>query len=98
MVESEAAPERGRTPRATSIVRRLAGKKVLVTGVTGFLGQAVLERLLTDFPQTRVAVLIRPQLGSSGRQRLETLVSRPTFEPLRDAVGADGVPQVLDER
>ncbi|HEX9122282.1 MAG TPA: HAD-IB family hydrolase [Actinomycetota bacterium] len=98
MVESGGAAEGARRPRTTSIVRRLAGKKVFVTGVTGFLGQAVLERLLTDFPQTRVAVLIRPQLGSSGRQRLETVVTRPTFEPLRDAVGADGVKAVLDGR
>ena len=28
----------------------MAGKNVLVTGVTGFLGQAIFERLLKDFP------------------------------------------------
>jgi len=43
--------EASRPSRATSIVKRLAGKNVLVTGVTGFLGQAVFERLLFDFDQ-----------------------------------------------
>jgi fatty acyl-CoA reductase len=95
MVENEAAPGRS---RRVSITERLAGKKVLVTGVTGFLGQAVLERLLTDFPATRISVLIRPQLGSSGRQRLGSVVSRPNFDVFRERVGADNVSAVLDER
>jgi fatty acyl-CoA reductase len=82
-----------------SLVERLAGKNVLVTGVTGFVGQAVLERLLTDFPDTRAAVLIRPQLGSSGRQRLESVVSRPNFDHLRASIGgAERVSETLDVR
>src|SRR3972149_2964695 len=87
VVEKAPAP---RSPRATSIVRKLAGKKVLVTGVTGFLGQAVFERLLLDFPDTRVALLVRPQLGSSGRQRVEALMGRPVFDALRERAGGDG--------
>jgi Male sterility protein len=77
--------------RATSIVRRLAGKNVFVTGVTGFLGQAVFERLLLDFPETRITLLVRPQLGSTGRQRVESLMGRPMFNALRDKVGTDGI-------
>ncbi|HEX6331225.1 MAG TPA: SDR family oxidoreductase, partial [Actinomycetota bacterium] len=68
MVEKNSAP----AARRTSIVKRLAGKNVLVTGVTGFLGQAVFARLLLDFPETRITLLVRPQLGSSGRQRVES--------------------------
>jgi HAD superfamily hydrolase (TIGR01490 family) len=81
-----------------SIVSRLAGKKVLVTGVTGFLGQALLERLLTDFPQTRISVLIRPQLGSTGRRRLESVVSRPNLDHFRSRVGAENVAAALEDR
>jgi HAD superfamily hydrolase (TIGR01490 family) len=95
MVEKAAAP---RSPRASSIVRKLAGKEVLVTGVTGFLGQAVFERLLLDFPDTRVSLLVRPQLGSTGRQRVESLLGRPVFNALREQVGADGVMATLEER
>jgi HAD superfamily hydrolase (TIGR01490 family) len=79
-------------------VRKLADKNVLVTGVTGFLGQAVFERLLGDFPKTRITLLVRPQLGSSGRQRVESLMGRPAFTTLHDRVGADAVKQMIDDR
>jgi HAD superfamily hydrolase (TIGR01490 family) len=92
MVENAAAAR----PAEASITARLAGKNALVTGVTGFVGQAVLERLLTDFPETRISVLIRPQLGSSGRQRLESVVSRPNFEHFRARV--DDASAALEER
>ncbi|HEX9717183.1 MAG TPA: HAD-IB family phosphatase [Actinomycetota bacterium] len=81
-----------------SLAQRLAGQKVLVTGVTGFLGQAVFERLLLDVPGATMALLARPQLGSTGRQRVESLMSRPTFNVLSDRVGADGIARILDER
>ena len=79
-------------------MRKLAGKNVFVTGVTGFLGQAVFERLLLDFPDTRITLLVRPQLGSSGRQRVESLMGRPTFNALREKVGTDGIASALEER
>ncbi|HJU57159.1 MAG TPA: HAD-IB family hydrolase [Actinomycetota bacterium] len=94
MVDNSAS----RRTRAVSIVRKLADKNVLVTGVTGFLGQAVFERFLADFPKTRITLLVRPQLGSSGRQRVESLMGRPTFNTLHDRVGADAVKRMLDER
>ncbi len=95
MVERGAAP---RKARATSIVKRLGGKNVLVTGVTGFLGQAVFERLLIDFPETRMTLLVRAQFGSTGRQRVDSLLGRPTFGALRDRVGTEAMTAMLDER
>ena len=94
MVENAGAASRS----AGSIVRALAGMNVLVTGVTGFLGQAVFERLLLDFPKTRITLLVRPQLGSSGRQRVESLMGRPTFSALRDKAGKEGIASMLAER
>src|SRR5918994_1637216 len=87
-----------RTTRARPIAERLAGKNVLLTGVTGFLGQAIFERLLKAFPDTRITLLVRPQLGSSGRQRVESILGRPTFNALRDEVGGDGIKPLLDLR
>jgi fatty acyl-CoA reductase len=98
MVEGGDLSERGNGGAAASIVERLAGRNVLVTGVTGFLGQAVFERLLLDFPDTRVTLLVRPQLGSSGRQRVESLMGRPTFSVLRDRLGEEGIVRSLEER
>ena len=41
------------------IVDRLAGKTILLTGVTGFLGQVIFERLLGDVPEGRIVLLVR---------------------------------------
>jgi HAD superfamily hydrolase (TIGR01490 family) len=89
MVESEGAP---------SIVELLAGKRVLITGVTGFLGQVLLERLLLDFPDTRIVLLVRPKVGQGSRERMGALLARPTFDVLREREGQGGLERLLDER
>ncbi|MBW0008621.1 MAG: SDR family oxidoreductase, partial [Pseudonocardiales bacterium] len=48
----------------------LAGCHVLLTGATGFLGQATLERLLASYPDTHVSVLIRPRGERGAADRL----------------------------
>ena len=80
------------------IPERLAGSRVLVTGVTGFLGQALLERLLGDVPGTRVVVLVRSQGGLSGRARVESLLAGPAWGALRERIGAQAIREMLDDR
>jgi HAD superfamily hydrolase (TIGR01490 family) len=93
MVESEV-----RSPAPHSIVDSLAGKTVLLTGVTGFLAQVVFERLLADFPETRVVLLVRSQTGATSRERVEYLFRKPAFDTLRSRVGDEGLVSMLDER
>ena len=69
---------------ATGIGARLAGKHVLLTGVTGFVGEALLQRLLSDAPEARITVLVRPRGSTSGQERIESLLKKPIFE------GCDG--------
>ncbi len=71
---------------------------MLLTGVTGFLAQVVFERLLADFPETRVVLLVRSQTGASSRDRVEYLFRKPAFDTLRERVGEDGLKAMLDER
>lgn len=77
---------------------RLAGARVLLTGATGFLGQAVLERLLSEHPQTRILLLIRSRAGTTAHTRLRRLLSKPVFNPWRESVGSDEVHRITDER
>jgi alcohol-forming fatty acyl-CoA reductase len=77
---------------------RLAGARVLVTGVTGFVGEALLERLLSDFPDTAVVVLIRRRAGQSAEKRLAGLVAKPAFRALQERLGPAGVAALLAER
>src|SRR4051794_20222097 len=84
-------------PIATS----LAGKRILLTGATGFVGEALLERLLFDLPETPVVLLIRPRGMLTGRDRALKLLSNPAFKRLRDRDGdltslLDGHITVLD--
>jgi HAD superfamily hydrolase (TIGR01490 family) len=58
----------------------LAGRRLLLTGVTGFVGEAALARLLTDLPDTRVSVLIRSRSGRTAAERLTALLAKPIFQ------------------
>jgi fatty acyl-CoA reductase len=71
-----------------SITAALAGSRILVTGATGFLGTALVERLLRSVPDCQVVVLIRPtrRLSAIERARRE-IVRNDCFERLRGEWG-----------
>jgi alcohol-forming fatty acyl-CoA reductase len=83
---------------APPIAERLAGARVLITGVTGFLGQAVLERLLGDLPDTRMILLVRTQSGLSGRDRVDALLAGAGFNGLRERFGPEEIRDMVDRR
>ncbi|MGH9127942.1 MAG: HAD-IB family phosphatase [Acidimicrobiales bacterium] len=58
------------------IVDALAGRRVVVTGATGFLGTALVERLLRSVPGCEVAVLVRPGRRSSAAERTRREILR----------------------
>ena len=99
MVETSPGPSAGSRGGSASIVDRLAGSRILLTGVTGFLGQVVLERLLADFPQTEVLLLVRSQTGATSVERVHYLTRKPSFDTLRSRLGSDAaLLGLLDER
>jgi alcohol-forming fatty acyl-CoA reductase len=65
---------------ATGIRPRLAGKHLLLTGVTGFVGEALLQRLLSEVPDARITVLVRPRGSTGGEERIRSLLKKPIFE------------------
>ncbi|MGH3320798.1 MAG: HAD-IB family hydrolase [Streptosporangiaceae bacterium] len=71
---------------------------ILLTGATGFIGQAVLERLLADHPRTRVVLLLRGRPGTSADSRLRRLLGKPVFRSWRERVGDDGVQRALRDQ
>ena len=76
----------------------LAGAHVLLTGVTGFVGQAMLERLLSSYPGTRISVLIRPRGGRSAADRLTALLRKNVFRPLAERLGEAELTRMVHER
>jgi fatty acyl-CoA reductase len=72
----------------------LAGKKIVMTGVTGFIGEQLLWKILTELPETKPAVLVRPKGSASARDRMIAVVKKSIFTDLREAAG--GAAELLD--
>lgn len=68
-----------------SVKARYEGKRVLITGTTGFLGKVLLEKFLYSLSCVdRIYVLIRAKLGSNLHERFKKeIVSSPCFDRLR---------------
>lgn len=83
-LHSVRTPEQQLSPRTT-----LAGKRIVVTGVTGFLGKVWLSHTLTTIPDVgHIFVLARP--GSEGaEERWRKIAERsPAMRPVRERHGA----------
>jgi fatty acyl-CoA reductase len=80
------------------LAERLAGVHVLLTGATGFVGEALLERLLADLPDTRVTLVVRGRPGEPAEGRVRALLTKPAFAPLRERDGAEAVAALVGTR
>ncbi|MDH6181191.1 fatty acyl-CoA reductase [Microbacteriaceae bacterium SG_E_30_P1] len=67
----------------------LTNEHVFLTGGTGFVGQAILERLLSSHPGTRISVLVRGKGSQTAQARLENLLRKPVFRRWMDEVGEE---------
>jgi alcohol-forming fatty acyl-CoA reductase len=74
-----------------SVRRALAGKNILLVGVTGFIGKVWLEHLLTNLPEVgKVSLLVRRQRSTTAERRFEKIAEEsPVFEPLEEKLGAE---------
>ena len=71
------------------IAEALAGKRIAVTGATGFLGTALVERLLRSVPGCEVVVVVRPGRRASAAERTRReIVRNDCFDRLRGELGA----------
>jgi alcohol-forming fatty acyl-CoA reductase len=72
----------------TRVRDSLAGKQFFITGATGFLGTALVERILRSIPDSRVVLLIRPGRRSTAEQRAtREILKNDCFDRLRQDTG-----------
>lgn len=70
-----------------------AGKSVLVTGASGFLGKAIVEKLLRDVKDVKsIYFFLRPKRGQNFEQRLSLMKNEDLFQTIREKQ-----PGVLDK-
>ncbi|MFV0428060.1 MAG: HAD-IB family hydrolase [Arachnia sp.] len=74
----------------------LAGKKIVMTGVTGFIGEQLLWKILTDVPDATTGVLVRPKGSTSGAERVAGLLRKKIFADV--VAEAGGVEALMASR
>lgn len=82
-----------------SVRKALAGRHILLIGVTGFIGKVWLASTLMDLPEIgRIYLLIRKQKSNPAQKRFEKLVEEsPVFDPLYERYGTE-LAQFLNEK
>src|SRR6204780_145336 len=71
-----------------AIGRDLRQKRFFITGATGFLGTALVERILRSIPESEIVVLVRPGRRADAPARLAREVIRnDCFDRLRAELG-----------
>jgi nucleoside-diphosphate-sugar epimerase len=87
------------TTNLLSVPAALSGKRVLLTGATGFLAKVVLEKLIRTVPELRgVILLIRGGKDGNARERFQRqIASSSIFDSLRAERGV-WLERFFDER
>lgn len=74
----------------------LAGRKIALTGVTGFIGEQLLWKVLSECPTTTTAVLVRRKGSVTAEQRVAGLLKKKIFTDLVKEAG--GVEELMSGR
>jgi long-chain acyl-CoA synthetase len=86
------------TQTTLDVTQVFTGKRLLFTGVTGFVGKVTLSMLLARYGRVldQVYVLVRKGSSSSAERRFfDKVATSEPFQPLRDSLGEEGALEFL---
>lgn len=77
------------------ITEGLAGRRIAITGATGFVGTALVERLLRCIPDCELVLIVRPGRRSTAAERAtKEIIRNDAFDRLREQFGDEFSPMV----
>jgi len=71
------------------IAESLAGRRIAITGSTGFLGTAIVERLLRCVPDCELILIVRPGRRGAQRRVDRDIIHNDAFDRLRNELGEE---------
>ena len=80
------------------IPQSLAGKRIAITGSTGFLGTALVERLLRSAPDCELVLLVRPGRRGAQRRVDRDILRNDAFDRLRQDLGQEEFAEMAARR
>lgn len=81
------------------IGQSLAGKRIFLTGGTGFVGTAFAERVLHNLPDTELVILIRPGRRATADDRMRReILNNNCFDSLKEELGKEGFQKHIASR
>ncbi|MDG2429093.1 MAG: HAD-IB family hydrolase [Acidimicrobiales bacterium] len=80
------------------ISESLSGRRIAITGSTGFLGTALVERLLRSAPDCQLVLIVRPGRRGAARRVERDILRNDAFDTLRDQLGTDGFTEMTNRR
>ena len=87
-----------------SVLAGLSGRRLFLTGATGFLGKVWLAHILELLPETELVLLIRPGSGRgspeqrAARRLRDLLETSPAFRALRERLGPTELARRVEAR
>ena len=82
-----------------TVAEQLSGKRIAITGSTGFLGTALVERLLRGVPDCKLVLLVRPGKRSTPAQRARREIFRnDAFGRMLEDRGKDAFWAEIEDR
>lgn len=65
-------------------------KCIFITGATGFMGKALIEKLLRSCPDIKTLyLLVRPKKGKEPEQRIEEIISSKVIKAIKEFLVTD---------
>jgi len=80
------------------IAESLAGRRIAITGSTGFLGTALVERLLRSVPDCELVLIVRPGRRGAERRVSRDILHNDAFDRLRSELGKEAFEEMAARR